>query len=172
MALPLWHCLYGEANLWENDKMTSEGTQTPTLPKLLSAPGIVVLAVFGIIFLAASRVFGADTILRQVLMEVVAGLGNAVLILALFSLFFRTGLERLLRRAPGGDAFTESMEHLRAMLHDVDQRDQNMQGLPYEEKLTRIDEGVRSLIEKDIPAVRMEIESLRRLVSSEGGREQ
>ena len=146
--------------------MNSEGTQTPSLPKLLSAPGIAALAVFGITFLAASRVFGADTILRQVLMEVIAGFGNAILILALFSLFFRTGLERLLRRAPGGDAFAESMQHLQDMLHNVDQRAQDTQGLPYEEKLTRIDEGVRSLISEDIPAVRMEIEALRRLVAS------
>jgi hypothetical protein len=159
------------ANLRENDKMTSEGTRTSALSKLLSAPGIAALAVFGIIFLAVSRVFGADTILREVITEVVAGLGNAVLIVALFSLFFRTGLERLLRRAPGGDAFTESMEHLRDMLHNMDQRDRDTQGLPYEEKLTRIDEGLRSLIDEDIPALRMEIEALRRLVSSESERE-
>ncbi len=147
--------------------MTSEGTPTSALSKLLSAPGIAALAVFGIIFLAVSRVFGADTILREVITEVIAGLGNAVLIVALFSLFFRTGLERLLRRAPGGDAFTESMEHLRDMLHNMDQRDQDPQGLPYEDKLIRIDEGVRSLIDEDIPALRTEIEALRRLVSSE-----
>ena len=154
--------------------MTSEGTRTSALSKLLSAPGIAALAVFGIIFLAVSRVFGADTILREVITEVVAGLGNAVLIVALFSLFFRTGLERLLRRAPGGDAFTESMEHLRDMLHNTNQRDQDTQdtqGLPYEEKLTRIDESLKSLIDEDIPALRMEIEALRRLVSSESERE-
>jgi hypothetical protein len=151
--------------------MTSEGTRTSALSKLLSAPGIAALAVFGIIFLAVSRVFGADTILREVITEVVAGLGNAVLIVALFSLFFKTGLERLLRRAPGGDAFTESMEHLRDMLHNTNQRDQDTQGLPYEEKLTRIDEGVRSLVDRDIPALRMDMEALRRLVSNESERE-
>ena len=151
--------------------MTSEGMRTSALSKLLSTPGIAALAVFGVVFLAVSRVFGADTILREVITEVVAGLGNAILILALFSLFFRTGLERLLRRAPGGDAFAESMEHLRDMLHNMDQRDQDSQGLPYEERLTRIDEGVKSLIDEDIPALRMEIEALRRLVSSEHERE-
>ena len=160
-----------KADLRENEKMTSEGTQDPALSKLFSGPGIVALAVFGIIFLAVSQVFGADTILREMITEVVAGLGNAVLLLALFSLFFRTGLERLLRRAPGGDALTESMEHLRDVLHDTDQRDEDTQGLPYEEKLTRIDEGVRSLINKDIPALRVEIEALRRQVSNESGRE-
>jgi len=160
-----------KVTLWENDEMTSEGTRTPALSKLLSAPGIATLAVFGIIFLAVSRVFGAETILREVITEVVAGLGNAILILALFSLFFRTGLERLLRTAPGGDAIAESMEHLRDMLPYKDQHDQDTQDLPYEEKLTRIDEGVRSLIYQEIPALRTEIEALRRQVSSENGRE-
>jgi hypothetical protein len=37
--------------------------------------------------------------------------------------------------------------------------------------LIRIDEGVRSLIDEDIPALKREIEALRRLVSSEGGKE-
>jgi len=161
-----------KANLRENDEMTSDDIRTPALSKLLSAPGIAALAIFGIVFLAVSRVFGADTILREVITEVVAGLGNAILILALFSLFFRTGLERLLRSAPGGDALAESMEHLRDMLHYKDQHDQDTQELPYEERLTRIDEGVRSLIDEDIPALRMEIEALRRLVASEHERGQ
>ena len=151
--------------------MTSEGMQTPTLPRLLSAPGIAALAVFGIIVLALSRLFGADTILKEVVTEVVAGFGNAILILALFGLFFRTGFERLLRRAPGGDEIAESAERLREMLQDVNEGDRDTQGLPYEEKLTRIEEGVRSLIEEDIPALKSEIEALRRLVSSEGEKE-
>ncbi len=151
--------------------MTSEGMQTPTLPRLLSAPGIAALAVFGIIVLAVSRLFGADTILKEVVTEVVAGFGNAILILALFSLFFRTGFEHLIRRAPGGDAIAESAEHLRGMLQDVNEGARDAQGPPHEEKLIRIDEGVRSLIDEDIPALKREIEALRRLVSSEGGKE-
>jgi hypothetical protein len=149
--------------------MTGEGMQTPTLSRLLSGPGIAALAVLGIIILGASRLLGADTILREVVTEVVAGFGNAILILALFSLFFRTGIEHLLRRAPGGDAFAETVEHLREMLHSIDQSAQDTQGQPYEEKLTRIDEGVRSLLDEDIPALKTEIEALRRQVSSEGG---
>jgi hypothetical protein len=147
--------------------MTSEGMQTPTLSRLLSAPGIAALAVFGIIVLAASRLFGADTILKEVVTEVVAGFGNAILILALFSLFFRTGFEHLLRRVPAGDAVAESAVHLREMLQGA----QDAQGSPHEEELTRIDEGVRSLIDEDIPALKSEIEALRRLVSSESGGE-
>jgi hypothetical protein len=151
--------------------MTSEGMQTPTLSRLLSAPGIAALAVLGIIVLAVSRLFGADTILKEVVTEVVAGFGNAILILALFTLFFRTGFEHLLRRAPGGDAIAESAERLREMLQDVNEGGQDKQEPPYEEKLTRIDEGIRSLIDEDIPALKTEIEALRRLVSSESGGE-
>ena len=151
--------------------MTSEGMQTPTLSRLLSAPGIAALAVLGIIVLAVSRLFGADTILKEVVTEVIAGFGNAILILALFTLFFRTGFEHLVRRAPGGDAIAESAEHLREMLQDVNAGNRNTQRSPYEEKLTRIDEGVRSLIDEDIPALKTEIEALRRLVSSESGGE-
>ncbi len=151
--------------------MTSEGMQTPSLSRLLSAPGIAALAVLGLIVLAASRLLGADTILKEVVTEVVAGFGNAILILALFSLFFRTGFEHLLRRAPGGDAVAESAERLREMLQDVNEGGQVQQVPPYEETLTRIDEGVKSLIDEDIPALRIEIEALRRLVSNESGGE-
>ncbi len=144
--------------------MTNEGIETPTLSRLLSAPGIAVLVVLGIAILAASRLFGADTILREVVTEVIAGIGNAVLVLAMFGLFFRTGLERLLRRAPGGDAFAESVERLREILGSLDQRDQNMEGSRYEAKLNRIDEGVRSLGDDKLPALKSEIEALRRLI--------
>jgi hypothetical protein len=144
--------------------MTNEGIETPTLSRLLSAPGIAVLVVLGIAILAASRLFGADTILREVVTEVIAGVGNAILVLAMFGLFFRTGLERLLRRAPGGDAFAESAEHLREILGSLDQRDQNMEGSRYEAKLDRIEEGIRSLGDDGLPALKGEIEALRRLI--------
>ena len=144
--------------------MTSEGVETPTLSRIISVPGIVVLVVLGIAILAASRLFGADTILREVVTEVIAGIGNAILVLAMFGLFFRTGLERLLRRAPGGDALAESAESLREILGSLDQRDYDIEGSHYEAKLDRIDEGVRSLGDEGIPALRSEIEALRRLI--------
>jgi hypothetical protein len=151
--------------------MTSEGVETPTLSRLLSAPGIAVLAVLGIAILATSRLFGADTILREVVTEVIAGIGNAILVLAMFGLFFRTGLERLLRRAPGGDAFAESAERLREILGGLDQHDQEVEWSRYEAKLDSIDEGVRSLGDEALPAVKTEIEALRRLiVAGEHGR--
>jgi hypothetical protein len=92
--------------------MTSDDSESPVVSKLVSAQGIAALAILGIVILALSRLFGAETILREVVTEVVAGFGNAILILAIFGLFFRSGLERLLRRAPGGDTFAESAERL------------------------------------------------------------
>jgi hypothetical protein len=144
--------------------MTSEGVETPTLSRILSVPGIAVLVVLGIAILAASRLFGADTILREVVTEVIAGIGNAILVLAMFGLFFRTGLEQLLRRAPGGDALAESAESLREILGSLDQRNYDIEGSRYEAKLDRIDEGVRSLGDEGLPALRSEIEALRRLL--------
>jgi hypothetical protein len=141
--------------------MSSEDTDAPILIRLLSIPGILALALLGIAVLAASRLLGADTIAREVVTEVIAGFGNAILILAVFGLFFRSGLERLLRRAPGGDALVESAERLREIL---DQGGREAESSPCGTKLDRIDAGVRSLTEGDIPALKSEIEALRQLV--------
>jgi hypothetical protein len=144
--------------------MTSEGVETPTLSRLLSAPGIAALAALGIAILAVSRLFGADTVLREVITEVIAGFGNAILVLAMFALFFRTGFERVIRRAPGGDTFAETVERLREILDGLNQRGRNMDSFPYEEKLDSIEEGVRSLTDDSLPALKGEIEALRRLI--------
>jgi hypothetical protein len=144
--------------------MSSEDTDAPTLLRLLSIPGILALALLGLVVLAASRLLGADTIAREVLTEVIASFGNAILILAVFGLFFRSGLERLLRRAPGGDTVVESAERLSEILETFDQRGSEVESPPCGEKLDRIDAGVRSLTEEDIPALRSEIETLRQLV--------
>jgi hypothetical protein len=144
--------------------MSSEDTDAPTLLRLLSVPGILALALLGLVVLAASQLLGADTIAREVLTEVIASFGNAILILAVFGLFFRSGLERLLRRAPGGDTVVESAERLSEILETFDERGSEGRSPPCGAKLDRIDTGVRSLTEKDIPAVRSEIEALRQLV--------
>src|ERR671916_538835 len=99
--------------------MTNENTETSAISKLVSVPGIAALAVLGIALLALSRAFGAENILREVVTEVVAGFGNAILILAIFGLFFRSGLEQVLRRAPGGDTLAESEERLGKILQDL-----------------------------------------------------
>jgi hypothetical protein len=144
--------------------MSSEDTDAPTLLRLLSVPGILALAVLGLVVLAASQLLGADTIAPEVLTEVIASFGNAILILAVFGLFFRSGLERLLRRAPGGDTVVESAERLSEILETFDERGSEGRSPPCGAKLDRIDTGVRSLTEEDIPAVRSEIEALRQLV--------
>jgi hypothetical protein len=144
--------------------MSSEDTDAPTLLRLLSVPGILALALLGLVVLAASQLLGADTIAREVLTEVIASFGNAILILAVFGLFFRSGLERLLRRAPGGDTVVESAERLSEILETFDERGSEGRSPPCGAKLDRIDTGVRSLTEEDIPAVRSEIEALRQLV--------
>ena len=144
--------------------MSSEDTDAPTLLRLLSVPGILALALLGLVVLAASQLLGADTIAREVLTEVIASFGNAILILAVFGLFFRSGLERLLRRAPGGDTVVESAERLSEILETFDERGSEGRSPPCGAKLDRIDTGVRSLTEEDIPALRSEIEALRQLV--------
>jgi hypothetical protein len=144
--------------------MNSEGTEAPTLIRLLSVPGILALTLLGIAVLAASRLLGADTIVREVVTEVIASFGNAILILAVFGLFFRSGLERLLRRAPGGDTVAEAAEHLREILDSFDQRGREIESSPCGAKLDRIDASVRSLTDEGIPTLRSEIEALQQLV--------
>jgi hypothetical protein len=144
--------------------MNSEDTEAATLIRLLSVPGILALALLGIVVLATSRLLGADTIVREVITEVIAGFGNAILILAVFGLFFRSGLERLIRRAPGGDTIAESAEHLRELLGDFDQRGLDVDVSQYGAKLDRIDANVRSLVNEGVPALGSEIENLQQLI--------
>jgi hypothetical protein len=154
--------------------MTSEDTETSvTISKLVSVPGIVALAVLGIALISLSRVFGAENILREVVTELIAGFGNAILILAIFGLFFRSGLERVLRQAPGGDTFAEFAERLREILQeDLDRTNRGIGEDRYEAKLDRIEEGVRSLAGEDIPKLKSEVEQLRELLLEAGhGRE-
>ncbi len=143
--------------------MTSDDSESPAVSKLVSVPGIAALAILGIVILALSRLFGAETILREVVTEVVAGFGNAILILAVFGLFFRSGLERVLRRAPGGDTLAESAERLGKILQDLDQNNQGMEESRYEAKLDHIEEDVQSLA-KEIPELKREVKVLRRLM--------
>ena len=153
-------------------RMTSEDPETPAVSKLVSVPGIAALAVLGIAVIALSRAFGAENVLREMVTEVVAGFGNAILILAIFGLFFKSGLERILRRAPGGDTLAEIAEHLREILQEVDQNNRGVGESRYEAKLDRIEEGVRSLAGEEVPELRREVEELRKVLLKAGqGRE-
>jgi hypothetical protein len=144
--------------------MTREEAEKPAVSKLVSVPGIAALVVLGIALLALSRAFGAETILREVVTEVVAGFGNAILILAIFGLFFRSGLERAIRRAPAGNVLAESAERLREILQDMDQNNRGMGESRYQAKLDRIEEDVRSLAYEEVPKLKREVEELRRLM--------
>ena len=142
-----------------------EDRDTPALPKLVSVPGLAAMAFLGISVIALSRLFSPENILREVLTEVVASLGSTILVLAIFGLFFRSGLERLLRGAPGGETLAESANRLSEVLQDIDQQDQKMVGPGYEAKLDRIEEGVRSLAEDGIRPLKKEIEELRKSIA-------
>ncbi len=148
--------------------MTSEDPETSAISKLISVPGIAALVVFGIVPIALSRAFGAENILREVVTEVVAGFGNAILIFAIFGLFFRSGLEGVLRRAPGGATFAESAERMRQILQELDQNNRGMGESRYEAKLDRIEEGVRSLAGEEVAELKREVEALRKLLLDAG----
>ena len=148
--------------------MTSDDSESPAVSKLVSAQGIAALAILGIVILALSRLFGAETVLREVVTEVVAGFGNAILILAIFGLFFRSGFERLLRRAPGGDTFAGSAERLGKILHNLDQNNRGMGESRYEAKLDNIEKGVRSSANEEVPKLKREVEELRKLMLDTG----
>jgi hypothetical protein len=145
--------------------MTTEDRHTSTLPKLISVPGLAAMAVIGVSVIALSRLFSPENILREVLTEVVASLGSTILVVAIFGLFFRSGLERLLRGTPGGESLAESANRLREVLQDLDQQDQKMVSPGDEAKLDRIEEGVRSLAEDGIRPLKKEVEDLRKLIA-------
>jgi iron-sulfur cluster repair protein YtfE (RIC family) len=148
--------------------MTSEDSEGPTVSKLVSVPGLAALVILGIAILALSRLFGAETILREVVTEVVAGFGNAILILAIFGLFFRSGLERVLRRAPGGDTLAESAERLREILQDLDQNNRGMGESQLGATLDHIEEDVHSLLKEEVPELKREVKEMRRLMLDAG----
>jgi len=142
-----------------------EEPESSALPKLVSVPVLVAVAILGFAVIVLARLFGPQNILREVVTEVVANFGSTLLVLAIFGLLFRSGLERVLRGAPGGEAFVESAERLKDVLQDLDERDDKTQGARYEAKLDRIGEDVRSLANNELPTLRSEIVELRKLLA-------
>ncbi|MGI8911360.1 MAG: hypothetical protein ACR2JR_12535 [Rubrobacteraceae bacterium] len=143
--------------------MPGEDFQSPNLTRLVSVPGIVALAVLGTGIAGVARLFGTDVVVREVVIEMIASFGSALLVLAVFGLFFRSGIERLIQRAPGGDLYAESTEHLREMLEGLD-RGQGSQDSQLEARLGRIEESLSSLSGEHIPGLRSEIRDLRSLI--------
>ena len=154
--------------------MPTEDPDSPNLPRLLSVPGLMALAIFGILVIVVSRLFGPENILREIVTELLASFGSTILLLAIFGFFFRTGVQRLVRWAPGGETFQESAERLRELLQDFDVRGREPEGSPDGEKLDRIEVGVRTLSTETIPRLENEIQELRKMLSDPayGGRDQ
>ena len=145
--------------------MPTEDSESPTLPGFLSVPGLMAVAIFGILVIVASRLFGPENILREVITELLASFGSTILLIAIFGFFFRTGLLRLLRWAPGGESLSESAERLSTFLQDFDQRTEEPQGSQDEEKLDRIEEGVVTLTKDEIPNLKNEIRELQKMLA-------
>jgi hypothetical protein len=156
--------LPGSVDRLRREIMPTTDRESPTLPRLLSVPGLVAVAIFGISVVVVSRLFGPSNILREIVTELLASFGSTILLFAIFGFFFRTGLQRLLRRAPGGETFEESAERLSELLQDFDQRGRESEDSQAIEKLDRIEEGVRSLAADEIPRLRNEIQELRKML--------
>lgn len=137
-----------------------EGPERSTLTRLISVPGLVAVAVLGVAVAVVARLFGPGNILREVVTEVVASFGSTLLVLAVFRLLFRTGLERLLRGAPGGAALAQSVERLEDLLQSPAAQETGL-----EAKLDRIGEDVHSLAADEVPALRKEVADLRGLLA-------
>jgi hypothetical protein len=148
--------------------MTTENPGSQPLPKLLSVPGLVSVAVFGVLVVVVARLFGPENVLRDVATELLASLGSTILLLAIFGLIFRSSLQRLLRTAPGGETFARSAERLSELLQDLDQKEEGAEDAGDSEKLDRIEEGIRALSEDEIPLLKSEIRELRNAIADRG----
>ena len=138
-----------------------EGPERSALTRLVSVPGLVATAVLGVAVAAVARLFGPGNVLKEVTTELVASFGSTLLVLAVFGLLFRTGLERLLRGAPGGEALTQSVERLEGLLQGAGAQDLKAQEPELEAKLDRIGRDVSSLADTEVPALREEVAELR-----------
>jgi hypothetical protein len=147
--------------------MSLENSGSSTLPRLLSVPGLVGLAVFGVLVVVVARIFGPENILREIVVELLASFGSTILVLAIFGLLFRSGLQRLLRGAPGGETFARSTERLGELLQDWDQREQS-ENAQDTEKLDRIEEAIKTLSTDEIPILKTEIRELRSMLADHG----
>lgn len=148
--------------------MTSKNSGSQSLPRLFSVPGLLSVAVFGILVIVVSRLFGPENILKEVVTELLASFGSTILLLAVFGLLFRSGLQRLLRGAPGGETFARSAERLGELLQEWDQREEGAEDSRDSEKLDRIEEGIKTLSADEIPRLKSEIRELRNMLADHG----
>ncbi len=143
--------------------MPGDDLRLSNLSRMVSVPGIVALAVLGAVIAGVARLFGTDLVVREVMIEMIASFGSSILVLAVFGLFLRSGIERMIQRTPGGDLYAQSTERLREMLEGVDSA-QGSQSSQLEERLARIEESLGSLSREQIPGLKTEIRNLRSLI--------
>lgn len=143
-----------------------EEPERSALTKLISVPGLVAAAILGVAVASAARLFGPGNVLKEVATELVASFGSTILVLAVFGLLFRTGLERLLRGAPGGETLAQSVERLESLLQGTSVQDLKAQEPGIEAKLDRIGKDVRRLADREVPALRKEMAELRRMLAN------
>jgi len=143
--------------------MPGDDLRLSNLSRMVSVPGIVALAVLGAVIAGVARLFGTDLVVREVMIEMIASFGSSILVLAVFGLFLRSGIERMIQRTPGGDLYAQSTERLREMLEGMDSA-QGSQGSQLEERLARIEESLGSLSSEQIPGLKTEIRNLRSLI--------
>lgn len=132
--------------------------------KLVSVPGLAAVAILGAAVAVAARLLGPGNVLREIVTELVASFGSTILVLAVFGLLFRTGLERLLRGAPGGETFARSAERLEVLLRGVEAQNADTQETGLGSRLDRIEGDVRPLV-GEVSALRREISDLRELLA-------
>jgi hypothetical protein len=144
--------------------MTTENSGSATLPKLLSVPGLLGVGAFGVLVVVVSRVFGPENILREVVTELLASFGSTILLLAVFGLLFRSGLQRLLRGAPGGETLAQSTERLNELLRGFDLHERESEDSRDGEQLDRIERAVRAVAADEIPRLESEIQELRNML--------
>ncbi|CAN5877063.1 hypothetical protein BH18ACT11_BH18ACT11_12370 [soil metagenome] len=148
--------------------MTTQNPGSTKLPRLLSVPGLLGVAVFGVLVVVVSRLFGPENILKEVVTELLASFGSTILLLAVFGLLFRSGLQRLLRGAPGGESLAQSTERLNELLRGFDQHERESEDSQYGEQLDRIEQALKAMAADEIPRLKSEIRELRNMLADPG----
>jgi hypothetical protein len=136
------------------------------LTKLVSVPGLVAVAILGATVTAMASIFGPGNVLREVATELVASFGSTILVLAVFGLVFRSGLERLVRGAPGGESLARSVERLADVMQGPEAQSLRAQEPGLEAKVDQICRDVRSLVDRDVPTLRKEVAELRAMLKA------
>ena len=136
------------------------------LTKLVSVPGLVAVAILGAMVAVLASLLGPGNVLGEVATELVASFGSTILVLAVFGLVFRSGLERLVRGAPGGEPIAQSVERLADVMQGPEAQSLGAQEPGLEAKVDQMCRDVRSLIDRDVPNLRKEVAELRAMLKA------